>query len=74
MSSSMSRYWATRESAAGNCHALCTPHLGFVALDQLVTNEISAEPIRSRYLAFEAGQPIDVINPDALAKSAVGIR
>ena len=52
-------------------NALCTPHLGFVALDQL--DEYFSDQF-DRVLAFEAGQPIDVINPEALAKSAVGIR
>jgi D-3-phosphoglycerate dehydrogenase len=44
-------------------NALCTPHLGFVALDQL---EDYFSDQFDRVLAFEAGQPIDVINPAVL--------
>ncbi len=49
-------------------NALCTPHLGFVALDQL--DDYFSDQF-DRVLAFEAGQPIDVINPEVLGKSAV---
>jgi D-3-phosphoglycerate dehydrogenase / 2-oxoglutarate reductase len=45
-------------------NALCTPHLGFVALDQL---EDYFSDQFDRVLAFERGQPVDVINPEALA-------
>jgi D-3-phosphoglycerate dehydrogenase len=45
-------------------NALCTPHLGFVALDQL--DEYFSDQF-DRALAFERGAPIDVINPQALA-------
>ena len=45
-------------------NALCTPHLGFVALDPL--EEYFADQF-DRVLAFAAGRPIDVINPEALA-------
>jgi D-3-phosphoglycerate dehydrogenase len=44
-------------------NALCTPHLGFVALDQL--DDYFADQF-DRVLAFESGQPIDVINPEVL--------
>jgi D-3-phosphoglycerate dehydrogenase len=49
-------------------NALCTPHLGFVALDQL--DDYFSDQF-DRVLAFESGQPIDVINPEALRKSGV---
>jgi D-3-phosphoglycerate dehydrogenase / 2-oxoglutarate reductase len=49
-------------------NALCTPHLGFVALDQL--DEYFSDQF-DRVLAFERGQPIDVINPEVLGKSGV---
>jgi D-3-phosphoglycerate dehydrogenase len=49
-------------------NALCTPHLGFVALDQL---EDYFSDQFDRVLAFERGQPIDVINPEALGRSEV---
>jgi D-3-phosphoglycerate dehydrogenase len=48
-------------------NALCTPHLGFVALDQL---EDYFSDQFDRVLAFEGGHPIDVINPQVLGKSA----
>jgi D-3-phosphoglycerate dehydrogenase len=47
-------------------NALCTPHLGFVALDQL--DDYFSDQF-DRVLAFERGQPIDVINPAALGQS-----
>ena len=49
-------------------NALCTPHLGFVALDQL--DDYFSDQF-DRVLAFEGGQPIDLINPEVLGKSAV---
>jgi D-3-phosphoglycerate dehydrogenase len=49
-------------------NALCTPHLGFVALDQL--DDYFSDQF-DRVLAFEGGRPIDVINPEVLGKSAV---
>jgi D-3-phosphoglycerate dehydrogenase len=48
-------------------NALCTPHLGFVALDQL--DEYFSDQF-DRVLAFERGEPIDVANPAALAGTA----
>jgi D-3-phosphoglycerate dehydrogenase len=42
-------------------NALCTPHLGFVALDQL--DDYFADQF-DRLLAFERGAPVDVINPE----------
>jgi D-3-phosphoglycerate dehydrogenase len=50
-------------------NALCTPHLGFVALDQL--DDYFSDQF-DRVLAFERGQPIDVINPAALGQSNKG--
>ncbi|HLH96571.1 MAG TPA: D-2-hydroxyacid dehydrogenase family protein [Xanthobacteraceae bacterium] len=44
-------------------NALCTPHLGFVALDPL--EEYFADQY-DRVLAFEAGKPVDVVNPQVL--------
>ena len=41
-------------------NALCTPHLGFVTLDQL--DEYFSDQF-DRVLAFERGEPIDVVNP-----------
>lgn len=47
-------------------NALCTPHLGFVASQPM--DEYFADQFE-RVLAFERGAPIDVVNPDALAKA-----
>ena len=47
-------------------NALCTPHLGFVAREPM--DEYFADQFE-RVLAFERGTPIDVVNPDALAKA-----
>src|SRR5258708_1518275 len=49
-------------------NALCTPHLGFVALDQL--DDYFSDQF-DRVLAFERGQPVDVINPQVLGSSGV---
>ncbi len=48
-------------------NALCTPHLGFLALDQL--DEYFSDQF-DRVLAFERGAPVDVINPEALTRRA----
>ncbi len=53
-----------RDPLLGLPNALCTPHLGFVALDQL---EDYFSDQFDRVLAFERGEPLDVINPEALA-------
>jgi D-3-phosphoglycerate dehydrogenase len=50
-------------------NALCTPHLGFVALDQL--DDYFSDQF-DRVLAFERGEPIDVINPVVLGESRKG--
>ena len=47
-------------------NALCTPHLGFVAREPM--DEYFSDQFE-RVLAFERGAPIDVVNPDALAKA-----
>jgi D-3-phosphoglycerate dehydrogenase / 2-oxoglutarate reductase len=46
-------------------NALCTPHLGFVALDQL--DEYFSDQF-DRVLAFERGEPIDVVNSAAVTR------
>jgi D-3-phosphoglycerate dehydrogenase len=46
-------------------NTLCTPHLGFVALDQL--DEYFSDQF-DRVLAFERGEPIDVVNPAAFTR------
>jgi D-3-phosphoglycerate dehydrogenase len=49
-------------------NALCTPHLGFVPLDQL--DEYFSDQF-DRVLAFERGQAIDVVNPEVLGKAGI---
>jgi D-3-phosphoglycerate dehydrogenase len=44
-------------------HAICTPHLGYVERDQL---EAYLCQQFERVLAFAAGKPIDVVNPQVL--------
>ena len=46
-------------------NALCTPHLGYNDFDAL---ENFYQGAVERLLAFAAGQPISVLNPEALAK------
>ncbi len=48
-----------------NC--ICTPHLGYAERDQM--ENYFADQFR-RVQAFAAGQPIDVVNPEALAEVA----
>jgi D-3-phosphoglycerate dehydrogenase / 2-oxoglutarate reductase len=52
-----------RDPLLGLPNALCTPHLGFVALDQL--DDYFSDQF-DRVLAFERGEPVDVINPAVL--------
>ena len=45
-------------------NALCTPHIGYVTREEY---EIAFADIFDQILAFHAGKPIHVVNPDALA-------
>lgn len=47
-------------------NVVCTPHLGYVERDQL--DRYFADQFR-RVEAFEKGEPIDVVNPEALRRS-----
>jgi len=47
-------------------NALCTPHLGYVEKGKY---EIMFAAAIDQLLAFAAGRPINVINPDALKAS-----
>jgi len=52
-------------------NVVCTPHLGYVTLDEW---EVQFSDIFDQILAFAAGTPINVVNPDSLkhARSARG--
>ena len=62
------------EPVLGGKHALlamdnvvCTPHLGYVTRDEW---ELQFSDIFDQILAYEAGKPINVVNPDALTRLA----
>ena len=44
-------------------NAICTPHLGYVTREEY---ELQFTDIFDQILAFEAGKPINVVNPEAL--------
>jgi D-3-phosphoglycerate dehydrogenase len=46
-------------------NVVCTPHLGYVSRDEY---EIQFADIFGQILAYAAGQPINVVNPDAIGK------
>ena len=46
-------------------NVVCTPHLGYVALEDL---ERMFSKIFDQVLAYERGQPINVVNPAAIRK------
>ena len=46
-------------------NALCTPHLGYVTRETLLHHY---EDAIDQILAFVAGKPVNVVNPDALAR------
>jgi D-3-phosphoglycerate dehydrogenase len=42
---------------------VCTPHIGYVTCDEL---ELQFADVFDQILAYAAGTPIHVVNPDAL--------
>jgi D-3-phosphoglycerate dehydrogenase len=46
-------------------NVICTPHLGYVTREEY---ELQFTDIFDQILAFEAGKPINVVNPDALKR------
>ena len=44
-------------------NVVCTPHIGYVTGDEW---EIQFSEISDQILAFDAGKPTNIINPDAL--------
>jgi D-3-phosphoglycerate dehydrogenase len=47
-------------------NVVCTPHIGYVTLEEY---ELQFTDIFDQILAYEAGKPINVVNPAALARS-----
>lgn len=45
-------------------NALCTPHIGYVTREEF---ELQFDDIFAQIVAFDAGSPINVVNPEALA-------
>jgi len=45
-------------------NVVCTPHIGYVSRDEY---EIQFADIFDQIVAYDAGAPINVVNPDALA-------
>jgi D-3-phosphoglycerate dehydrogenase / 2-oxoglutarate reductase len=45
-------------------NVVCTPHIGYVTKDEY---EIQFTDIFEQILAFEHGEPMNVVNPDALS-------
>jgi D-3-phosphoglycerate dehydrogenase len=50
-------------------NVVCTPHIGYVTRDEY---EIQFADIFDQILAYRSGAPINVVNPDALARAARG--
>jgi D-3-phosphoglycerate dehydrogenase len=46
-------------------NVVCTPHIGYVSRDEY---EIQFSDIFDQILAYAAGAPTNVVNPDALAR------
>ena len=46
-------------------NAICTPHIGYVTRDEY---EIQFTDIFDQIVAYAAGAPINVVNPDVMAK------
>ena len=47
-------------------HIVATPHIGYVTREEYETQFID---IFDQIIAFAAGQPINVVNPDVLART-----
>ena len=50
-------------------NVVCTPHIGYVTRDEY---EIQFSDVFDQILAYAAGKPINVVNPEALAKRRSG--
>jgi D-3-phosphoglycerate dehydrogenase len=47
-------------------NVICTPHIGYVTREEY---DLQFTEIFDQILAFEAGQPTNVVNPDVLTRS-----
>ena len=56
-------FW--RHPLIGMDNAVCTPHIGYVGREEF---EIQFTDIFDQVLAYAAGKPINVINPEVLDK------
>jgi D-3-phosphoglycerate dehydrogenase len=52
-------------------NVVCTPHLGYVSRDEY---ELQFTDIFDQILAFSAGAPTNVVNPDVLVRASSGVR
>jgi D-3-phosphoglycerate dehydrogenase len=46
-------------------HAICTPHIGYVTRDEY---ELQFADIFDQITAYAAGNPINIVNPEALSR------
>ena len=56
----------TKHPLLNMSNVVCTPHLGYVTRDEY---EVQFVDIFDQIIAYEAGTPINVVNPDVLAKA-----
>jgi D-3-phosphoglycerate dehydrogenase / 2-oxoglutarate reductase len=55
----------TGDPLLGMNNVVCTPHIGYVSVDEY---EIQFEDIFDQIVAYAAGAPTNVVNPDAIGK------
>jgi D-3-phosphoglycerate dehydrogenase len=48
-------------------NVVCTPHIGYVTLDEW---ELQFQDVFDQINAFEANNPINVVNPEAIAAAS----
>ena len=56
----------TKHPLFGMDNVVCTPHLGYVSRDEF---EVQFTDIFDQIIAYTAGTPINVVNPDVLARA-----
>jgi len=52
-------------------NVVCTPHIGYVTRDEY---DLQFSDIFDQIVAYAAGTPINVVNPESLARSSDGAR